>query len=200
MAYATAAAAASAAFAFSGRHDTRNPDVRERASHPRGDDGSGAAATVPGDVAAAIRTALDRMAPLMRRTLVHMDIAVAPGLVVPVPGAALRSLIEEMVTAAAHAAPVSRLLLTAVPQGNGIEIALADDLPNADQAYRLVQVRGLQERAARYGGALHVTVQPSHGTTLLLRLPAGSESSVQDSAARPAQEPHPSIPLAGSSR
>ena len=79
-------------------------------------------------------------------------------------------LLEEMLTAVVHAAPVSRILLTAAADGANISISMSDDIPNADQEVRRASVRGLMKRVAMRGGALDVDVQPGEGTTMTLRL------------------------------
>lgn len=180
LAYAIAAAAASALLAFG---EWRHLLGLGRATRPRGarprDGGPGvnAHAAVPGDVAAAVRVALGRIAPLMTRAFVRMEMAVPPGLVARMRDATLCDMIEEVLTAAIHAAPTSRLLLTACAQGDHIEIGVTDDLPNADQAYRLAQIRTLHERVALRGGTLHVTARATEGTTIAIRLPGTRDPS-----------------------
>lgn len=115
----------------------------------------------------------------MIRACVRADIAVPPGLVARMRDAALSDMVEELLTATIHAAPTSRLLLTACAVGDYIEIAVTDDLPNADQAFRQAQIRTLHERVAVRGGTLHVTARPAEGTTIAMRLPGGRAKSGQ---------------------
>jgi glucose-6-phosphate-specific signal transduction histidine kinase len=89
-------------------------------------------------------------------------------------GAALADLLEEMLGVAIHAAPASRILLTAVEQGEHVAISITDDIPNADPGVRRAGVRGLMERVALRGGALDVIVRPDEGTTMTLRLAAAA--------------------------
>jgi hypothetical protein len=122
------------------------------------------------DAGAALRLALKRLSPLMANLSVQADIAASFGLMVRMRGAALVELLEEMLTVVVHAAPVSRILLTAAADGANISISMSDDIPNADQEVRRASVRGLMKRVAMRGGALDVDVQPGEGTTMTLRL------------------------------
>jgi len=178
MAYAVAALAASTLFGFAGWQSRRTARAPRRAGQddfdwivPTEADMMG---TTQADVAAAVRAALGRVHPLLTRQFVHIDVAVPPELNARMRGASLIDAIEEMLTAAIQAAPASRLLLTALAQGDHIEIAVTDDMPGADQAFRLGQVRGLSERTALRGGSLHIAVHPTEGTTTALRVAAAS--------------------------
>ena len=122
------------------------------------------------DAGAALRLALKRLAPLMANLSVQADVATSFGLMVRMRGAALVELLEEMLTVVVHAAPVSRILLTAAADGANISISMSDDIPNANQDVRRASVRGLMQRVALRGGALDVDVQPGEGTTMTLRL------------------------------
>jgi hypothetical protein len=122
------------------------------------------------DAGAALRLALKRLAPLMANLSIQADIAASFGLMVRMHRAALVELLEEMLTVVVHAAPVSRILLTAAADGANISISMSDDIPNADQYVRRASVRGLMKRVAMRGGALDVEVQPGEGTTMTLRL------------------------------
>ena len=174
MAYAVAAAATSAMFAVvgyrrrdSGRHVHGIPGQRFE---------SGMRSAAGGQVIDAIRLALKRVGPLMFQHDVRADVAVLPGLVALIKGSILTDVVEDMLTVAVRGAPACRLLLTAVAQGDHVEITVTDDLPNADQAYRLGQVRGLHERVALLGGTLHVTAHPTNGTAIAVRLAASSRT------------------------
>jgi hypothetical protein len=127
------------------------------------------------DAETAVRLALKRLGPLLKSQSVQADIAVAPNLLVRMRVSALADLVEELLGAAVHAAPASRLLLTASAQGDHVEIATTDDVPNADPDLRAARVRGLMERVSIRGGSLHIDVRPSEGTTMTLRLAAGAE-------------------------
>ena len=106
----------------------------------------------------------------MANLSIQADIAASFGLMVRMHGAALVELLEEMLTVVIHAAPASRILLTAAADGANISISMSDDIPNADQDVRRASVRGLMKRVAIRGGALDVDVHPGEGTTLTLRL------------------------------
>lgn len=125
------------------------------------------------DADPAVRLALKRMAPVMKSQSVQADIAVTPGLLVRMRRAALADLVEELLGAAVHAAPASRLLLTASARGDHVEISSIDDVPGANLELRTASVRGLMQRVSIRGGSLHIDVRPAEGTTMTLRLPAG---------------------------
>jgi hypothetical protein len=131
---------------------------------------------VPADAGAAIRLVLKRLAPVMASQSVQAEIAAASGLLVRMKGAALAELLEELLTAAIHNAPASRLLMTATKRVDRIYISITDDMPGADPAVRLGSIRGLMERVALRGGTLDVNVRPAEGTTMTLRLAALSEN------------------------
>jgi hypothetical protein len=136
-------------------------------------DASGAYA----DAGAAIRLVLKRLAPLMASQSVQAEIACPSGLRVRMRSATLADLLEELLAASIHAAPASRLLMTAATHGERIHVGITDDMPGADPAVRLGSVRGLMERVALRGGALDVNVRPTEGTTMTLRLTAATEES-----------------------
>jgi hypothetical protein len=127
------------------------------------------------DAGTALRLALKRLSPVMANRFVQADVAAGFGLRVRMRGAALADLLEEMLSAAIHAAPASRILLTAVAQGDHIAICITDDIPHADPDVRRAGVRGLMERVALRGGALDIAVRPNEGTTMTLRLGAAAD-------------------------
>ena len=140
----------------------------EPASHPA------FAASTQGraDVSAAMRLALKRLAPVMASQSVRAEIAAPPGLFARLRATALADLLEELPSAAVHAAPASRLLFTAAPRGDRIYITVTDDMPGADPAVRLASVRTLMQRVALCGGALDVDVCLQEGTSMTLRFAA----------------------------
>jgi hypothetical protein len=132
---------------------------------------------VEADAGTALRLALKRLGPVMANRSIQAEVAAAFGLRVRMRGAALADLLEEMLSAAIHAAPASRVLLAAVTQGDRVVISITDDMPNADADVRRACVRGLMERVALRGGSLDVDVRPKEGTTMTLRLAAAREES-----------------------
>jgi hypothetical protein len=127
------------------------------------------------DAGAALRLALKRLAPVMANRSVQADIAASFGLLVRMRATALADLLEEMLAAVIHAAPASRILLTAGVNDGSVAICMTDDIPNADPEIRRAGVRGLMERVAMRGGALDVHVLPNEGTTMTLRLSSVAE-------------------------
>ncbi len=132
------------------------------------------------DVAGAIRLALKRLAPVMASQSVRVDVAAPSGLVGRMRPAALVDLLEELLAAAIHAAPASRLLLTAAARRDYIFVGISDDRPAADPAVRAGNVRGLIERVALRGGILDIAVRPAEGTTMTLRIAAATEQRLPE--------------------
>jgi hypothetical protein len=151
------------------------------------------------DAGAALRLALKRVAPVMANQFVQAEVAASSGLMVRMRGAALTDLLEEMLVAAIHAAPASRILLTAAARGDRVAICLTDDVPNADPDLRRARLRSLMERVALRGGVLDVEVRPDEGTTMTLRLNAAS-ADIMDRAAseHPKDAASPFMPLLSS--
>ena len=145
---------------------------------------------VTADVGASIRLALKRMAPVMAAQSVKVDVAASSGLLGRMRGAVLADLVEELLTAAIHGAPGSRLLLTAAPHGDRIHVGITDDAPGADHAARAAGVRGLMERVALRGGSLTIDVRPAEGTTMTMRFAAANDAW-QD---RASEQPNEGLP------
>ncbi|HEY1414100.1 MAG TPA: hypothetical protein VGF36_18285, partial [Rhodopila sp.] len=97
------------------------------------------------DAGAALRLALKRVAPVMANQFVQAEVAASSGLIVRMRGAVLIELLEEMLVAAIHAAPASRILLTAAARGERVAICITDDVPNADPNLRRASLRSLME-------------------------------------------------------
>ena len=147
------------------------------------------------DVSAAMWAALKRLAPTLASQSVQAEIAAPSGLLVRMRAAALTDLLEELLAAAIHSAPTSRLLLTATRRGDGIYVGVTDDMPTANLTAREGSVRGLKQRVAMRGGALDVVVRANEGATLTLRLPA-----CQEARALPEPAKGPTAPLTPSER
>jgi hypothetical protein len=207
MAYFLAAAAASGIFVLAGRRSRR---VMTLASD-RGDfafpvdplwgetESDVAASPSQADVSTAIRLALKRLRPIMASKSMQAEVAASSGLLVRMQAPALTDMLEEMVASAIHNAPASRLLLTASMHGDRVYVGVTDDMPGADTALRASSVRGLMERVAMRGGALDVTVQPSEGTTMTLRLAAALHGDRQEQTA-PEPTQAPAAPLVPSTQ
>jgi hypothetical protein len=201
MTYIVASTLASGVFVVAGRRSRQAQGVapargmRDRPTDPLwGEAETGRSSSQPlSDVGDAMRLALRRLAPVLVSRSVQVEIAAPPGLSVRMRSAALTELLEDVLTAAVHGAPASRLLLTAAKYGDGIYVRIADDMPAADLTVRMGSVRILKERVAMRGGALHVDVRPNEGAILTLRLPG----MIQDKEARALPEPAkgPAAPL-----
>jgi hypothetical protein len=140
---------------------------------PDGVSGPASAGQARDDVAAAIYLALARLAPVIARQSVKIDVAVNPRLYVRTRGPLLAEILEELLTVALQAAPACRLLLTGVSDGDRVYIGISDDMPGGDAAVRLGRVVSLTRRLKLEGDSLRVDVRPNEGTTMTLRL-AGS--------------------------
>jgi hypothetical protein len=159
------------------------PDQRRPAGmQPAVTDPAASGFAAQGDVAGAASIALARLRPVIAGQFVKIDVAIRPGLRVRMRGHVLIDLLEELLAVALRAAPASRMLLTAVAQGDQVHISVTDDMPVADAALRQGQVRSLAERVAKRGDALLVTVSSGEGTTMTLRL-AGCSADTEHTAA-----------------
>ncbi|WP_428484498.1 hypothetical protein [Rhodopila sp.] len=110
--------------------------------------------------------------PILASHGIQADIAVLPGLLVQMTGAALTDLLEALLAAVIHHARARHVLTTAVDRGAQIHISVTDDAAGADLAARSDGIRSLAERVAMHGGALDIDVRLGEGTTITLRLPA----------------------------
>lgn len=197
--YFLAAVAASGIFVAAGwrsKHSRNMAGVHGRHGlpfDPLWGDADTAASEAHADVDTAIRLVLERLAPMMASRSVQADIASPSGLLVCMRSAALADLLEELLAAAIHGAPASRLLLTAEAFGDRVNVNVTDDMPGADLALRQGSVRGLTERVAMRGGALDVNVCPAEGTTMTLRL-AAATTERPDAKDRPQPEPGTQLP------
>ncbi len=159
------------------------------------------AGTSPADVAVSVNLALQRLLPLMTSRRVRADVAVRPGLLVRISGAALVDLLEQLATFAIQDAQTSRLLLTAVDQGERVAITVTDDAPQANPDLRAGSTRDLAERVALSGDSLEVAVRPAEGTTMTLRLATavGDIAAATTMVTRTARRPSGSSPSAARS-
>ena len=184
MTYFIAAVAASGVFIAAG---WRSKQVVElAASHTRGGrpdhplwakhDAAFEETSLQADAGLALRLVVKRLAPVMASQSVQAEVAASPGLLVRMRGGALADLLEELLAAAIHGAPASRILLAAAANGDRIHVSISDDMPGADAEVRKAGVRGIMQRVALRGGALDLDVRPSEGTTMTMRLAAVSEA------------------------
>jgi len=196
IAYLLVAAAAFALFFTAGWHgrqpaDTQ-PDIpvlppeafRLRAR------GVGAPNQALGDAAEAINIALKRLMPLIDRQFVRVEVAARHGLIVRMAAPALADLVEEVLAAAIQNAPTSTVLVVAAPQGDHINITIADDIPGVNAAVRQGQIRGVRESVAMLGASLDLRVLPEEGTVMILRLAAAFETP-EDLPQKPLTEAEP---------
>ncbi len=135
------------------------------------------------DVSAAVYLALARLSSVIASQSVKVDVAVRPGLKAGMRPAALADMLEELLAVALQAAPASRMLLTAVADGDRVAINVMDDMPGGDPAIRLSRVRTLKQRVALQGDSLGVDVRPNEGTTMTLRLACAPAEAKMPNAA-----------------
>jgi hypothetical protein len=138
------------------------------------------------DAGAALRLALKRLGPVIANRFIQAEVAAVFGLRVRMHGAALADLLEEMLGTVIHAAPASRILLTAVEDGDHVAISITDDIPNADLDVRSAGIRALKERIALRGGTLDVRARPNEGTTVTLLIDAVGSERLDSPLAAPA--------------
>jgi hypothetical protein len=142
-------------------------------------------AGAPGnDVSAAIYLALARLSAVVARQSVTIDVAVHPGLKVAMRAALLADTLEKILVVALQAAPASRMLLTAVAEGDRIVVTVMDDMPCGDAAVRSGRIRSLKQWVAMHGDTLDVDVRVKEGSTMTLRL-ACAAAQRPDAAAGP---------------
>ncbi len=197
MTYLIAGTAASVLFIAAGWR-SRRVVARSRSYGPLGlgvhvavPDDLARAAEAPGgssdDVSCAVYLALARLAAVIASYSVKIDVAVRPGLRVRMRASALADTLEELLAAALQAAPASRMLLTAVADGDRVQINLIDDMPGGDLVTRLGRIRTLTERVAMRGDSLVIDVRPKEGTIMTLRVAGDAGASTTpcpDEAAR----------------
>jgi hypothetical protein len=183
MSYLVSASAASGLFIAAGWRsrqavEATAPVFRSRlgmhVNLPDGFSDPAAGAQAGDDVSTSIYLALARLAAVITRQSVKIDVAVRPGLKVRIRGPILADMLEELLTVALQAAPASQLLLTAVVDSGRVAISITDDMPGGDAAVRLSRVGALTERLRMRGDSLVVDVRPSEGTTMTLRLAGGA--------------------------
>jgi hypothetical protein len=165
-------------------------------------EGDQAALLSQADIGVALRLAIKRLSPVMTNKSVQADIAVPPALLVRMHPPILADLLEELLTAAIHGAPASRLLLTAATHGERTYVTVTDDMPGADLMVRKASVRGLSERMALRGGVLDVDVTPMEGTSMTLRFAAVLSDQLDPIACAPAtvRKPLPTRPVPAASQ
>jgi signal transduction histidine kinase len=129
------------------------------------------------DVAAEIRTVLERLAGPAKRQLVTFTTAIEPGLVARADGSAFRQAVSDLVESAIRRAPCGTVLLTAGRLGGRVQVTIGDDgmagsLPMPESALcGIAQLVGLQ------GGTLDIDPRPGEGTIATIRLPAGQRAT-----------------------
>jgi hypothetical protein len=122
-------------------------------------------------VAPETRAALAATSDFARSRSIALQMAADPDLIAQVDLAeyqtCLRSLIRDAIGRAC-----SGVLVTAMRQADGLEIAVLDD--GTDPAGTIVDSGAQSERTTPvpHGGSLTANYQPEQGTTILLRLPA----------------------------
>lgn len=153
----------------------------------------------PAEVDASLSLALKRLLPVVTGLGVRANVAVRPGLLVPMAAGDLADLLEELLAAAVHQAAGCRLVVTGTAHGGQVHIGVTDDAGGADPQARAASVERLAERAALRGGALDIEVRPAEGTTMTLRLAAAAgrvgaapdDDAVSGRSARRAGDPGP---------
>ncbi len=132
----------------------------------------------------------ESLMPLAQELGTRIQFAVSPGRTVRAHAGGLAAAVRETMETAIRAAPGGAVLVSVLPLGQQIHIAVTDDAPHADRAARAAQVRGAEAAIALRGGSVAVETRPGQGTTVTLRLPAlpgvpeaGAEGVAEDARA-----------------
>ena len=110
--------------------------------------------------------------PLALELGTRIQFAVSPGRTVRAHAGGLTVAVRETMETAIRAAPGGAVLVSVLPLGEQIHIAVTDDSPHADRAAREALARGAEAAIALRGGSVAVETRPGQGTTVTLRLPA----------------------------
>ena len=117
----------------------------------------------------------DSLVPLALELNTRIQFAVSPGRTVRAHAGGLAAAVRETMETAIRAAPGGAVLVSVMPLGEQIHIAVTDDAPHADRAAREALARGAEAAIALRGGSVAVETRPGQGTTVTLRLPAPRE-------------------------
>ena len=114
----------------------------------------------------------ESLMPLAQELGTRIQFAVSPGRTVRAHAGGLAAAVRETMETAIRAAPGGAVLVSVLPLGQQIHIAVTDDSPHADRAAREALARGAEAAIALRGGSVAVEIRPGQGTTVTLRLPA----------------------------
>jgi hypothetical protein len=145
------------------------------------------------DIAAELRMACIKYAPVVAERLVDMDTAVLPGLLVRADRAVVRAALDGVLSESLMSAAYGRLLLSAFRLEPWVHITLTDDNATMDQDRRVAALRDTAQAVALQGGSLSVEARPEGGT-VTIRLPAVISDADPSPRATPVQSA-PSVRL-----
>ncbi|MGE4043979.1 MAG: hypothetical protein AB7F35_03940 [Acetobacteraceae bacterium] len=124
------------------------------------------------------RAVIDGRQGVGSRHFVQIRIAIQPDLGAAADPRAYRDVLADVLDSAFRKAPGGCVLVTGRRIGRWIEVAVSDDGPVLDNATHAVQLRHAQEHAALNGWLFSIQARPGYGTTVSLRLPAGTLPAV----------------------
>jgi hypothetical protein len=129
---------------------------------------------VPGeglvDAASEIRAVAASLAEIARRRRVRLQIAAAPGLLVPLERTLFREILGAVLTHAIHGVAGGNILAGALDQGGHIQLAVITEGDRASRDQQLADLQPTLQLARTAGITLEVECRAGEGTTILLRL------------------------------
>lgn len=167
--YVLAAATTSALFLAAGRRSTCVAATRANLHAATGwVTGAGGITGQPfAGIDAELAVALQRLAPIMTRRQITLDVVTRPDLLT-LPN--LADILEKLIFGAILYGAPERLLLTAWKCGSGIGVRLIDDIGAAHSDARRNALLGLTDQVIGCGGTLDVEVEPD-GSIVTIWLP-----------------------------
>ena len=121
----------------------------------------------------------DGVSPLARARATRISLAVSPGRTVWADREGLGEALTEVISTAVCASPGGQVLVSVLPTGAEVQIAVTDDAICDDQAMRETMARGPGELIALQGGRVAVETRRGHGTTVTVRLPAPASGKTE---------------------
>ncbi len=136
------------------------------------------------DLPLVMREVADAVEPLAKARATRIRLAVSPGRTVWADRDYLSRALRELVETAVHASPGGQVLISAMPLGTELNIAVTDDARNVDLATRESMARDAGDLIAMQGGRMAIEARAGFGTTVTVRLPLPAEARVEPDQAR----------------
>lgn len=139
------------------------------------------------DVAAEIRTVLNRLDRRTRDQRVKFTLAVEPALAARAEPAAFRQALSDLIEHALRRAPGGAVLVTAGRSGGRVQVAVSDDGLISEEPAAESALRATSQLLALHGGTLEIDNHPGEGMTALMRLPEGRVLGSNSASLAPAR-------------